>query len=80
MCFKNKQINPKLNKSLEGLKTDLVVQASGLRHGGQGHPLPTDVAEDLKNHEAEEEEVEAGADPCHDDEGHLRHQSGKLNY
>lgn len=56
------------------------MQASGLGHGGQGHPLPTDVAEDLKHHEAEEEEVETGADPGHDDEGHLMHQSGKLDH
>lgn len=55
------------------------MQAPGLGHGGQRHPLPTDVAEDLKNHEAEEEEVETGADRCHDDEGHLELWSGKAN-
>lgn len=56
------------------------MQASGLGHGGQRHPLPADVAEDLKHHEAEEEEVETGADPGHDDEGHLMQQSGKLDH
>lgn len=68
------------DRGLKSLNTHLVVQAPGLGHGGQRHPLPTDVAEDLKNHEAEEEEVETGTDPCHDDEGHLMHRSGKLNY
>lgn len=52
--------------------TYLIVQASGLGHGRQRHPLTTDVAEYLKNHEAEEEEVETGADPCHNYECHLR--------
>lgn len=28
--------------------------------------------ENLKDHEAQEQEVEAEADPSHDDEGHLR--------
>lgn len=55
------------------------MQASRLGHGGQGRPLPADVTEDLENHEAEEEEVEAGADARHDDEGHLTRQSGKLH-
>lgn len=87
---KNQTLNSKNSKTVKNTnnlrqkprepKHDLIVQASGLGHGGQRHPLPADVAEDLKNHEAEEEEVETGADPCHDDEGHLKHQSGKLNY
>lgn len=48
------------------------MQASGPGHGGQGRPLATDVAEDLKNHEAEEEEVETGTNPCNNYECHLR--------
>lgn len=47
------------------------MQASGLGHGGQGGPLPTDVAEHLEHHEAQEEEVETGTDPRHNDERHL---------
>ncbi len=57
--------------------THLVVQASGLGHGRQGRPLTADVAEDLKNHEAEEEEVQTGTDPCHNYEGHLRQQQSR---
>lgn len=60
----NEEINDATN-------THLIVQASRLGHGGQWSPLPADVAEDLENHEAEEEEVEASADPGHDDESHL---------
>ena len=86
------KLNPKQKKKTLGLRkkkatwartsvtswnTDLVVQASGLGHSGQRHPLPADVAEDLENHETEEEEVETGTDPCHDDEGHLMPRSGK---
>lgn len=56
------------------------MQPSGLGHGGQRHPLPADVAEDLENHEAEEEEVETGTDPRHNDKGHLMHGSGKRNH
>lgn len=54
--------------------TYLIVQASGLGHGRQRHPLTADVAEYLKNHEAEEEEVETGTDPRHNYEGHLRQE------
>lgn len=68
------------DRSLKRRESDLVVQPSGLGHGGQRHPLPADVAEDLKDHEAEEEEVETGTDPRHDDEGHLMHRSGKPNH
>lgn len=52
--------------------THLIVQPSGLGHGRKGRPLTADVAEDLEHHEAEEEEVETGTDPCHNDERHLR--------
>ena len=65
--------------SISQTQTHLVVQASGLGHGGQGRPLTADVAEDLKHHEAEEEEVETSTDPCHDYEGHLRQQQSKKN-
>lgn len=54
------------------MRTHLIVQASGLGHGRQGRPLTTDVAKDLKYHEAEEEEVETGTDPCHNYECHLK--------
>lgn len=57
--------------------THLVVQTSGLGHGRQGRPLTTDVAEDLKHHETEEEEVETGTDSCHNYEGHLRKSQSK---
>lgn len=48
------------------------MKLSGLRHGREGHPLATNVAEDLKNHETEEEKVETRTDPCHNYESHLR--------
>lgn len=57
--------------------TNLIVQPPGLGHGGQGRPFTADVAEDLKNHEAEEEEVETGTDPCHDYERHLRKRQSR---
>jgi len=53
------------------------VQPSGLGHGRQRRALPADVAEHLEHHEAEEEEVEAGTDPRHDDEGHLQRRRVK---
>lgn len=55
------------------------MQPPGLRHGGQRRPLPTDVAEHLENHEAEEEEVETGTDPCHDYERHLCQQQSRTS-
>lgn len=60
------------HEELEPENQTLIVQPSGLGHGGQGRPLPADVAEDLKNHEAEEEEVETGTDPCHNYECHSK--------
>ena len=33
--------------------------------------LPADVPKNLKDHEAQKQEVEAEADPSHYDEGHL---------
>ena len=50
----------------------LVVQPPDLAHGRQARLLPADVPENLKDHEAQEQDVEAEADPSHDDEGHLR--------
>lgn len=55
------------------------MQAPGPGHGGQGQPFTTDVAEDLKNHEAEQEEIETGTDACNDDECHLRQQQSRIN-
>lgn len=55
------------------------MQAPGPGHGGQGQPFATDVAEDLKNHEAEQEEVETGTDACNDDECHLKQQQSRIN-
>lgn len=67
-----------LNGLENGKKFHLIVQPPGLRHGRQRRPFTTDVSKDLINHETEEEEVEAGADPGHNDERHLKKsQSGK---
>lgn len=53
------------------------MKAPGLGHGRQGRPLTANIAEDLKNHEAEEEEVETGTDPCHNYECHLMQQQSR---
>lgn len=65
------------NISLNCGSNHLVVQTPGPRHGRQWQPFTADVAEDLKNHEAEQEEVETGADSCNDDECHLRQQQSR---
>lgn len=49
----------------------LIVETPGLGHGRQGCPLTTDVAEHLKNHEAEKKEVETGTDPRNNYKCHL---------
>lgn len=58
------------HEELEPENQALIVQTSGLGHGRQWSPLTADVAEDLKNHEAKEEEVETGTDPCYNYECH----------
>lgn len=55
----------------------LIVQASSLGHGRQRHPISANVAEDLINHEAEEEEVQTGTDPCHNYKRHLRRNESR---
>lgn len=49
----------------------LIVQPPDFAHGWQAGLLPTDVPKHLEHHEAEKQEVQAEADPSHDDEGHL---------
>lgn len=48
-----------------------IVQSPDFAHGWQAGLLPADVPKHLKDHEAQKQEVEAEADPSHNDEGHL---------
>lgn len=48
------------------------MQTPSFGHRRQTRPFPADVSEHLEHHEAQEEEVEAGADSSHDDERHLK--------
>lgn len=49
----------------------LVVEAASLAHGREARLLPTDVSEHLEDHETQEEKIEAQADPCDYNKGHL---------
>lgn len=46
------------------------MQSPDFAHGWQAGLLPADVPKHLKDHEAQKQEVEAEADPSHNDEGH----------
>lgn len=47
------------------------MQAAGLAHCWQAGLLSTDVSEHLEDHKTQEEKIEAQADSCDYNEGHL---------
>lgn len=67
------------HQELEAVNDSLVVQTTCLGHGRQTRPLQADVAEDAPDHVAQKEEVDAGRDSSHDDEGQLVEEKGNNN-